>query len=208
MKKILMLSVLMVIVCMNTLGQIEKPITKGYVIVGWDLSFKADKYDWEAPGYFDKRDRLHFNTDLSFGYFVFNQFAIGLKAGVVLNRDILVATDEKLITQDLQLKSFIRYYTSFGIFVEADIGYGFGTTNSCITGTRTNDFNSFTWSSGLGYGLFLNRNLAIESKVLYKKWRREESYSEVKEETSGVYLIIGFQIYLSTRKTKIANLNE
>lgn len=205
-----MFSVLLVLLNMNAIGQNEKPTTKGHFIVGGGLTFSTDKYDYEAPGHEDKRERYHFYTDLSFGYFVFNRFAFGLKGGLVLNREIITKElNEKYIANELQLKPFIRYYTSFGIFAEADIGYGFRTSNYITYEDYISDYKSFIWSSGLGYSVFINKNLAIESEVVYQSWKRTNTSDQAETiKTSGLYLNVGLLIYFNTKKKKLKNLNE
>lgn len=197
-----MLSGLIAFTYMNVLGQIEKPVTKGHLLIGGDFTFSIDNYEDEQFGQTQKKDQYRFYLDLSVGYFVFDQCAFGLKVGFVRYREKIYEPDlvEIGINNQIQLKPFLRYYMPFGMFAEADIGYRFGTSGYIKNEDLTTDSKTFTWSTGLGYNLLITKNVAIEPKILYQRSTRNVGGDLLEINTGGFHLLIGFQIYLDTKR--------
>jgi hypothetical protein len=205
MKKLFSLSILVAFISLNIIGQVEKPIKKGYFVTGGSLSIEGKKYKKTDRDidytYYEHENK--FNTNIYFGYFIFKHFATGLKVDYVRNRYKL-NQGTILYTDVLTLEPFLRYYTPIAIFGETSIGYGFNKYSSY----KKNLFEDevFTWSLGLGYSLFINKNIAIEPVFSYAVVKRIETHYEsdfIKD--TGLSLQVGVQIYFNISKKSIKN---
>jgi len=189
----------------NAVGQIEKPITKGNLLTGGSFSFDNEKYKrTEEDGgveykYYDDR----FKSDFYTGYFVLKHFTIGLKVDYQIRRRKNTPDYDVIFFDYLTLNPFFRYYLSFGVFGEGSIGFGFDKWHFEESRGEKNIFN---WDVGIGYSLFLNRNIALEPKVSYSYRRRTETYlPEEVEEFMNLNFKIGLQFYFSLNKKKNSN---
>jgi hypothetical protein len=203
MKKIFLLSMLVAFISLNIIGQVEKPIKKGYFVTGGSLSIEGKKYKKTDPDinytYYEYENK--FNTNIYFGYFIFKHFATGLKVDYALNR-YKFNQGTILYTNTLTLEPFLRYYTPIAIFGETSIGYGFNKYGT----NKKNLFEDevFTWSLGLGYSLFINKNIAIEPVFSYAVVKKIDSnYESDFIKDKGLSLQIGVQLYFNISKKSI-----
>ena len=97
---------------------------------------------------------------------------------------------------------FVRYYTDFGLFGLAKIGFGQSTnvieSNGFITDQR-DETNITLWSLGGGYAFRLNDHVALEPTLAYTNIRtkdNEDADVEVKNIGSGLAFSIGLSIFL------------
>ncbi len=200
MKKIFLLAILVAFISLNIIGQVEKPIKKGYFVTGGSLSIEGKKYKKTDPDlnytYYEHENK--FNTNIYFGYFIFKHFATGLKVDYLINR-YKFNQGSILYTNALTLEPFLRYYTPIAIFGETSIGYGFNNYGT----NKKNLFEDevFTWSLGLGYSLFINKNIAIEPIFSYAVVKRiETNYESDFIKDTGLSLQIGIQLYFNISK--------
>lgn len=205
MKKLFLLSMLVAFISLNIIGQVEKPIKKGYFVTGGSLSIEGKKYKktFRDIDYTYYEHENKFNTNIYFGYFIFKHFATGLKVDYVLNR-YKFNQGTILYTDVFTLEPFLRYYTPIAIFGETSIGYGFNKYGT----NKKNLFEDevFTWSLGLGYSLFINKNIAIEPVFSYAVVKKIDSnYESDFIKDKGLSLQIGVQLYFNISKKSIKN---
>lgn len=198
MKKILMLSVLIAFTYMNVLGQIEKPIKKGNFMIGGGLDFNTDKSNYVTDDGLIAVEREHtiFEGNIGFSYFIFNKFSIGIELDYIINRTDYgqsISTSDEVI-----IGPVIRYYTKVGIFAKGAVGFGYYYWGPKVDQIK---YRNFLWDIGIGYSLFLNKNIALESIVSYSELRKtaiEKDYSN--REIRGFNMTIGFKIYITSKK--------
>jgi hypothetical protein len=203
MKKILVLLFISVLV-LQANGQVEKPITKGHFIVGGTFNFVTDKYDYIDPDGQVSIVREHsiFEGGAYLGYFIFNHFFAGLEIDYMIKR-----TDygHSINTRDeVIIGPSIRYYLNVGIFSTASVGFGYDYSGPKNSLTK---YRAFQWEVGLGYSLFLNKNIALESIVNYSMLRQTGvRVDDFVKEYKGFNVTIGIQFYFNgRRKDKVNN---
>lgn len=195
MRKIYLLFILITFISLNVIGQVEKPIKKGYFVTGGSLSMEGKKQENTDPildyTYYEHENK--FNTDIYIGYFIFKHFATGIKVDYVINR-YKFSQGSILYTNALTLEPFLRYYTPIAVFGETSIGYGFNNYGTNKKNLFEDDV--FTWSLGLGYSLFINKNIAIEPVFSYAVVKKiETNYESDFIKDAGLSLKIGVQLY-------------
>jgi hypothetical protein len=130
------------------------------------------------------------------GYFITNTIAVGAKINYKSEFETYVEDNIKSSNHYIMLSPFARYYTKAFIFIELSPGFGISKPSDAIPdGDKILYYNS---SLGLGYALFLNRNISIEPIMTYSL-----DYISVKSEgieyvfEQNIYLIVSLQIYLN-----------
>ena len=194
MKKIFSLLFISVLV-LQANAQIEKPITKGSFRVGGSFDFSIDKSNYVTDDGLIAVEREHtiFEGTIGFGYFIFNKFSIGIELDYIINRTDYgqsISTSDEVI-----IGPTIRYYTKVGIFAKGAVEFGYYYWGPKIDQIK---YRNFLWDIGIGYSLFLNKNIALESIVSYSELRKtaiEKDYSD--REIRGFNMTIGFQIYFN-----------
>jgi hypothetical protein len=201
MKKLLMFSVLLAFISIIAFGQIEKPIKKGNIMTGGSFGFAREKYKHtlEEGRVASKTKTNRFEVDLYGGYFILKHFSIGLKIDYVLLRRKEAPDYDFVHSYDyLILNPFVRYYLSSGFFGEGSVGYGFENWQRKESKGEKTIFN---WNIGIGYSLFVNKNIAVEPKVYYSFIRMSETYlSESITENADLKIQIGLQYYFNLNK--------
>jgi len=206
MKTLFLTGILIGTISLVSSGQIEKPITKGHILTGGSLAVdiaKTKKYN-QVSGTLSQiiyyTDLTTFAPDLYFGYFLFNQMALGLKANLSFSTtkswSSVLPGESKSRYNDLYFGPFIRYYSSAGIFIEA---------NTSIDLIKYPTFNSnwkkYAYGVGVGYSWFITKSIAIEPKIKYTHLNRPPYFDDPDiEKTDDLNMSIGFQIYLNLKK--------
>ena len=184
-------------------GQIEKPITKGNFLTGGTLSLDFKQIKEYMPIISTQQQELTtsnvltFETDLYFGYFVLNHFALGLKTDIQIINDKRTKQDfhYELSSHNLSFGPFFRYYTELGIFIETSSSVYF------LMGKYSNnvsEWKSFSFDAGVGYSLFVSKSVAIEPEIkyMYSYTPDIEDIENSKELINGFNLTVGLQVYL------------
>ncbi|HEX8060761.1 MAG TPA: hypothetical protein VF473_07485, partial [Cyclobacteriaceae bacterium] len=65
--------------------------------------------------------------------------------------------------------------------------------------STTTKYNTSNWSVGAGYAYFLNDYVAIEPLIGYGANIQKVSNPDIKYSQPGLFLKVGFQIYLGAR---------
>lgn len=189
-------------------AQIEKPITKGHMLIGGSLTTDFDKkkeYDnssGSSPQTIYYTNSITFTTDLYCGFFIINQLSLGLRTDISATSmkaySSLNAEKSKYSYYNLGLGPFVRYYTKLGVYAETFVSLGF--LNS--TGpSESSSWKNYTYGIGIGYSWFVNPSIAIEPQVNYVHQNSPEYLATNNEaKNDGINLSIGFQIYLNLKK--------
>jgi hypothetical protein len=160
MKKLILL--LSLTFCLNAFSQIEKPITKGNIILTGGASIQSNNiqtsYDPTSPltGFFV------FSLTPGFSYFVKDDLAIGL------NTNISFYKQGSTKYYSLGVGPNIRYYFKNGIFIKADAMIAtMGRITTDFGSNYTSRATNFSFVPGLGYSFFLNQKVALDPCLSY-----------------------------------------
>lgn len=199
----------------TTFGQIEKPFKKGYILTGGSFSISYERENDLKRGVSPYPDVTYttntksIESDLFIGYFLINHLTLGLKTELFfsnykttysLGSSILWDNTET----DLLIGPFVRYYTKTGLFFE---GYaGIGSLKYVISNDKSN-WRVYSWSTGVGYSLFLSKAVAIEPEIKFSQLSKNQSKIEAGEEilNSKLSFSVGFQIYINMKSEQKEN---
>src|SRR4030042_5443178 len=120
----------------TTFGQSEKSFTKGNILSGGSFAISLGSIKDFKPGISPLPDVIYsskskvLESNLSFGYFLVNQFAVGLKNEILLSREttrssLTSETEWDITKKDFLIGPVIRFYTKPGIFAEGYAGIRF-----------------------------------------------------------------------------------
>ena len=195
----LVIFILSVFFGLSAFGQ----VSKGNFMVGGSGAFSHEKQEFDTGSgvYQESQTNNYISFGPSVGYF----FTRGLVGGLSVNFSRENQESEMLsnvgrLTQEFSVNPFVKYYLKNGIFGMASVGYGrsrierrFG--DNLSTGETKREF--FTWQAGVGYAIFLNKNVSLEPMVNYSvKIDDSDELSDVKERDSRFTVGLGFNIFL------------
>lgn len=156
-----------------------------------------------------------FNITPAIGYFLLDNWALGIGMDYTLNRlrEPIDVSDpdteyETSFDSDLLFGPFTRYYFPIGtdkaFFLEASAGFGSSQNEAVVNGEQqTLSNNVFLLGVGPGFTIFSTDAIGIEALVQYN-WARSSAdidfqgvSTETKTYTSQVDFSIGFQVYFA-----------
>lgn len=150
MKKLLFAALMLVAVAAS--AQIEKPITKGNMMIGGAIKHSTLSIHLT---------NFQFNASPSFGYFVANQLAVGIELPVSIFKM------SQIHNYSYGYSPFVRYYLKNGLFASVQFSQIF--TDYQDINMNRSKMNRFVIAPGIGYSFFLNRNVAFEGGVFYEQ---------------------------------------
>lgn len=153
-------------------------LTKGNWMVGGSIG---------SLGYSFEAESFNINLEPRVGYFVADNFAIGLEAQ--LGFQSVKGEDNDNIWR-YGISPFARYYFNEG---SSSTGRFFGQGNLGIAGGNAGIDTSFAFGVNAGYVHFVTRTVGLEAMVGYN-YSKSTTASAVKQ--SGLGASVGFQIYL------------
>jgi len=157
-------------------SQTEKPITKGNMMVGGSLAFSSNDF---------KMYLFSLDASPSFGYFLFDNFAVGIDVPVKYMRIF------QLNEYSLGVSPFVKYYANNGFFATVKYGEHFDRYISPLNMSMY-DTRRFSLTTGVGYSYFIGNKVSLEGGLYHE-------YSKIRNSTSGsnnFSLRFGFQIFL------------
>ncbi len=211
MKRILLAVVISSWVVNFSYGQIEKPITKGHMLLGGSLAIDFERmkeYDQTlSPQVIYYTDGVTFTTDLYCGYFILNQLALGVKTDITTSsiQEYSSVNEEKSkhSYHNVGIGPFVRYYTKQGVFVEPFASLALWKTSDP---NASSSWKNYSYGIGIGYSWFVNPSIAIEPQVKYVHQNQPQYLATPNEvKNDGINISIGFQIYLNLRKQRNTN---
>lgn len=209
MKRILIAWLLLTIISLCSTGQVESPYEKGNVNIGGNISFQSDKFKDIHPSvdYLHKIKNLDLN--LSLGFFVIDQLSAGIKIDYLIND---TEYKEQIIPQHYSAKNLligpeIKYFFKTGIFCEASSLFGF--SSSGPQGDHQDKWINYSYSTGIGYSILLNRCVAIEPIIKYR-YLRKKANENVENDIviSGMIFSCGLHVYLDFKRNKQKNFSK
>ena len=187
------------------LGQNERPVTKGHFLTGGSISFYSQTSKRSIYVGQLRQDVLLtnkedvFQPDITFGYFPINHLAIGLLTNA--NTYASKTTDDytpdnvyRYRNSTLGLGPFIRYSTTFGLFVQGSTSFNFNRQSS-----GDEKWKSQQYSLGIGYSFFIKSVLSLEPSLSYK-YTSVPSHGGEKENRKGIFFSLGSYIYFDFKK--------
>ena len=171
---------------------------KGTMMVGgsFGADFTTNKSKYDGNSYTNGK-YVDVSFDPQFGIFVINNLAVGGGIGISTSSFKEDDTDFKSVTHEFTIQPMARYYLEPGIFFQGKLMFGGATDKDTENGeTDKTEYAVNGWSLSAGYAIFLNNVVAIEPQLGYggKGYRNKDT--EVKSVDSGIFLRVGFQIYL------------
>jgi hypothetical protein len=197
MKKLLFIS-LTVLTFSSAFAQFEK----GRILAGGSVSFAATTNKTKTDNATTTNSKTtSFDFGPRAGYFFIDHLAAGLSLDLSTSSTKQEGSGDKDASTTFLISPFIRYYLEPGIFFQGQYGIGPETDkNKDRSGTVTTKYTASSWSLGAGYAYFLNSNVAVEPFIGYGARSRKLKDSDVKGVNSGLFINIGFQIYLDRKK--------
>jgi opacity protein-like surface antigen len=140
-----------------------------------------------------------FNLSPRFGYFIIDNLAIGAGVGLGLAKWNSKNNGTDYNTSSISFQPFVRYYLPVNVFFHGELGIGTSRTKFEGQSFADDKHNTFNFGLGAGYALFLNDNVAVEPMLSYKFTRSKYDEDDERELNSGLFLSVGFQIYLGNK---------
>lgn len=198
MKKLILSTVLvlMTILC-NAQSESTNftPTAKGNILAGGDLLIDFDSRSQKFNGNKQKvSSGFSVSGRIKGGYFFMDNLAAGLLLNIRTSTTKIEITDSKSNTNAFAVGPFARYYFNNGFFAEGSVAYGFGKIDGDLFGEQK--FNSFGFSVGAGYAVFLGDHVAIEPSVNYIRDSQKFKNSDATDILSAIELGVGFKVYL------------
>ncbi|HEX6226912.1 MAG TPA: autotransporter outer membrane beta-barrel domain-containing protein [Chryseolinea sp.] len=189
---------LFVIAMVASLGAFAQ-FNKGRMLVGGSAEFRtmSDK-DKTGGTTTTNGNRTTLSISPSFGYFIIDQLAVGAAVDMSLSKwNAKDAFDDDNNTTSIQFQPFVRYYLPMGIFFQGK--FGVGTAKTTYDDRGDSKYNTSSLALSAGYAIFLSDNVAIEPELGYRTSKFKNTDSDTKNLNSGLFLRVGFQIYLGNR---------
>jgi outer membrane protein len=187
-------------ICSSAFAQFNK----GRYLVGGSLGFSATANKSKAGS---TTTTSSHSTDFSLspdaGYFIIDNLAVGAALGLSAGSTKYTGNNaDKNSSTSVSLSPFVRYYLSQGIFFQGQVGFGSEKNknkNGATNTTTTTKYNTSNWSIAAGYAYFLNDFVAVEPMIGYGANVTKTTNPDVKYSNPGLFLRVGFQIYLGER---------
>ena len=171
---------------------------KGTMMVGgsFGADFKTNKTKYDGNTYTNGK-YVNVTFDPQFGIFVINNLAIGGGLGMSTSAYKDDDSDYKEVTNEFTIQPMVRYYLQPGVFFQGKMMFGGAKTKVTDDGPTDNtEYAVNGWSLAAGYAFFLNNVVAIEPQLGYAAKGYRNKDNDVKSVDGGVFLRVGFQIYL------------
>ncbi len=143
--------------------------------------------------------QTRFTVSPDFGYFIIDNLAIGAELGLTLSKWNSKNNNSADYTGTaVTFSPFVRYYLPMGIFFQGKFGLGTSKT-SYDDSFPDYKYNTSNFALSAGYVIFLTDNVALEPEVGYRTTKLKADDSNTKDINSGIFMRIGFQIYLGNK---------
>jgi|SRR4051812_1366006 len=207
--KIFLTVLLLVMVAIPTFSQKDSTkyiqTNKGKFLVGINANFYANKDGTEGI------KSLIFQVEPRIGYFLFRNFAVGLKGNYNYERTNYNYYNEKYVSNEFNAGPFARYYLRYrnhGLFGE--VAYSYGKNIARITEYMPGIFPNFikittvsnSYSFGAGYCYFVAKNVSLELLYQFQKATVSDQWSSgnnsfpfTKQQINNNIVTLGFQFY-------------
>ena len=197
MKKIILVALTLFTFTGISFAQFEQ----GRILAGGSIGFstntnKTKNNNTTTTNY--KGTNLNFTPKV--GYFVINNLAVGAGLDIISQSVKYDGSSNKEVSTSTVIEPFVRYYVKPGIFFNGAFGAGPGKYKYTYgSTTTTTKFNTTKWSLAAGYAYFLNNSVAIEPMIGYASSTQKAKSNDNKNVDGGLFINIGFQIYLGKK---------
>lgn len=140
-----------------------------------------------------------FSVTPNFGYFVIDNLAVGAGLEIGVSSYKPENSNNKSTGTGFVFTPLVRYYLPVNVFFHGEFGVGSAKSK---TKNGNNTFESKSgvtnWALAAGYAIFLNESnsVAIEPMLGYGSEVYKDKDTKVKDIDNGLFLKVGFQIYL------------
>jgi hypothetical protein len=179
MKKLFLL--LSLVISFNAFSQIEKPITKGNIILSGGGSFQYYK-----PTTLSGPSLFNVSINPGFGYFVIDNLAVGMNATISYYKQYNIKSTI------LGVGPYVKYYFNNGLFLKAETSFS-RLHNVNWGSSKEKDYSLIP---GLGYAFFINQKISLEPCLSYKYSHSSHNGGTMIEAFSGVLFEFKFNIFL------------
>ncbi len=208
-------SILLGIAALMIAATVGAQVTKsGNFIVGSTVGFSTANSTiiQEATGGI-KSEESPYSTQIniapSVGYFLFDNFGLGIRMDYTLNR-VEEANNEFTEDSDVLFGPFARYYLpvsgSNDMFLFLEAGFGFGNARDIQelpTGNQRINTNLFAFGAGPGITVIASNSIGLEAVVKYN-YARSEFDTQIAgieantiTKTNQIGISLGLQFYFS-----------
>lgn len=183
-------------------GQITSHVKKSSFLLGGSIITNYENETVKSPDAAFYHKVFTVGTDAYCGYFISNHITMGLLTDFSFKNikysNTLNDNKSTEISNNYSFGPFFRFYTKPGVFFEGAFAIGF---RHLGFNENTEKMRSFSFSSGIGYSLFITNSIALEPLIKYKYEKTSYDREDVEDATnSGIYFSIGLQFYLSPNK--------
>jgi len=190
-----------VITMFTTLGAFAQ-FNQGRMLVGGTGEFSTSTAKWKDSNTTNTTSTTTtFSLSPDFGYFVIDRLAVGASVDFSHSKfnDKSNSNLYDYSSVAMGISPFVRYYLPMGVFFEGKFGVGTQKINYDDDSRETGKFSTSGLSLSAGYAIFLTDNVALEPSLGYQTRKFKDNDSEIKNIDSGLFLRIGFQIYLGNK---------
>ncbi|PKV75367.1 hypothetical protein [Pontibacter ramchanderi] len=187
----------------NESSLIRAKIKHGSLLLGGNLqgSYQLTTSELNSTGQKVDGRRIDFNLRSKNGYFVFEDFAVGLDVSVLHQSSKIteVSDTEREASRETFVMAgpFVRYYMLNGVFGELTMLAGLNNFNDV-----NRKYKALEGGAGLGYAFFVNRQFSLEPVISMRYFRKVDrdgrAYSEF-----GPMIGFGLQAYLLRQKSHV-----
>ncbi|MER2998327.1 autotransporter domain-containing protein [Pontibacter populi] len=206
MKKILLLFLVLpslVIAQENESFMFKAKVKHGSILVGGSLSgfaYKTSDNLHSINGQQEEGRRIQANLQSKNGYFVTNDFAVGLNLNLFHENTKVTSDPEQEPFKETYFMAgpFVRYYLDNGVFGETGVSVG---KHNFSDGFQSNLLDA---SVGVGYAFFFNEKFSIEPMLSFRYFRQkkdDQTYT-----TFGPMVGVGFQAYLLRKRAHVIKI--
>jgi hypothetical protein len=170
---------------LNAFSKIEKPVTKGNMILVGGGTIVSNKVQSTYGTNTSKTSVFTISLNPGFGYFIIDNLAIGL------NTSISYYKQNSTKYYGLGAGPTIRYYFNNGFFIKAETSFSF------LHGLDTNSSRqkSYSLAPGVGYAFFINQKVAFEPCLSYI-YIHDNYNSDFIDRVNNIAFELNFSIFL------------
>ncbi|MEJ8756620.1 hypothetical protein WG947_06415 [Pontibacter sp. H259] len=178
-------------------------VKHGSILIGGTLSgfaYKTSDDLHTLNGRKEDGTKIQANLQAKNGYFVVNDFAVGLNLNLYHESTKVTSDPEQEPFRETYFLAgpFVRYYLDNGVFGEAGASMG---KHNFSDGLQSNLLEG---SVGVGYSFFFNEKFALEPLLSFRYFRQKHGdkvYSSV-----GPMVGVGFQAYLLRKRAHVIKI--
>ncbi|MCB9316598.1 MAG: outer membrane beta-barrel protein [Lewinellaceae bacterium] len=181
---------------------------RGNFLVGTAIGFSSNTSTIsQSTGKGDGPESFQWNIAPHVGYFLFENFAIGVGLDYTFSRE-QQPNEDKNDDTDLLFGPFGRYYIPFGgdkaVFLEGNFGFGTSSDDLIINGEpQSISTDIIAFGAGPGFTIFSNDAIGIETLFKYNYARsrfnttQDGVVTETTTKTNQFAVSLGIQVYFA-----------